>query len=160
MASRYYGTSALVTGAFSAKASHQAQISKATGYAHSGTNFNRRQRSPPKEEEVALKSLTAVEASTLISAPLTAWNALYGLESKAVRAGDWVLTQSTGGVILAAIQFAVAVGATVVATTSSNDRFDALNTIGSCHVINYREIPNWGEAARELTPKRPMSLLA
>ncbi|KAK2925416.1 Polyketide synthase, enoylreductase domain [Fusarium oxysporum f. sp. vasinfectum] len=101
----------------------------------------------------APQSLSAIEASTLTCAPLTAWNALYGLQSKAVRAGDWVLTQGTGGVSLAAIQFAIAAGATVVATTSSNDKVNALKKLGASHVINYRDTPNWGEAARALTPK-------
>ncbi|KAH7133956.1 Nitronate monooxygenase-domain-containing protein [Dactylonectria macrodidyma] len=42
-------------------------------------------------------SLNAIEASTLTCAPLTAWNALYGLQSKSIKAGDWVLTQGAGG---------------------------------------------------------------
>lgn len=101
---------------------------------------------------LAPSSLDAIEASTLSCAPLTAWNALYGLQSKAVKAGDWVLTQGTGGVSLAAIQFAAAAGATVVATTSSNDKLEALKKLGASFVINYKETPNWGEAARALTP--------
>jgi threonine dehydrogenase-like Zn-dependent dehydrogenase len=44
------------------------------------------------------------EASTLPCAGLTAWNALYGLESRALKPGDVVLTQGTGGVSLFAIQ--------------------------------------------------------
>ncbi|RFN47817.1 dual specificity phosphatase [Fusarium flagelliforme] len=51
-----------------------------------------------------------------------------------------------------------AAGATVVVTTTSNDEVDALKS-EAFHVINYRETPNWGEAARALTPKRPISLL-
>jgi NADPH:quinone reductase-like Zn-dependent oxidoreductase len=98
-------------------------------------------------------SLNAIEASTLTCAPLTAWNALYGLRSKSVKAGDWVLTQGTGGVSLAAIQFAAAAGATVVATTSSPRKVDVLKKLGATHVINYQDVPNWGEKARELTPK-------
>ncbi|KAM0203180.1 hypothetical protein ACHAPA_009779 [Fusarium lateritium] len=101
----------------------------------------------------APQSLSAIEASTLTCATLTAWHALYGLQSEAVRAGDWVLTQDTGGVSLAVIQFAVAAGATGVATTSSNDKVDALKKLGASHVINYREKSNWGEVARALTPK-------
>lgn len=97
-------------------------------------------------------TLSAVEASTLTCAPLTAWNALYGLQSKAIKAGDWVLTQGTGGVSLAAIQFAVATGATVVATTSSSTKADALKKLGASYVIDYNETSNWGEAARALTP--------
>nr|CEG03351.1 unnamed protein product [Fusarium pseudograminearum CS3487] len=101
----------------------------------------------------APSSLNAIEASTLTCAPLTAWNALYGVQSKAIKAGDWVLTQGTGGVSLAAIQFAAAAGATVVSTTSSNDKAEALKNLGASHVLNYREDPNWGESARALTPK-------
>lgn len=101
----------------------------------------------------APSSLKPVEASTLTCAPLTAWNALYGLQSKAVKAGDWVLTQGTGGVSLAAIQFASAAGATVVATTSSDEKAATLKKLGASHVINYRMTSNWGEIARGLTPQ-------
>lgn len=94
--------------------------------------------------------MNAIEASTLTCAPLTAWNALYGL--KTVKAGDWVLTQGTGGVSLSGIQFAAAAGATVVATTSTKEKAEELKKLGATHVINYRETPNWGEAARALTP--------
>jgi NADPH:quinone reductase-like Zn-dependent oxidoreductase len=77
---------------------------------------------------------------------------LYGIHSQAVKPGNWVLTQGTGGVSLSAIQFAVAAGATVVATTSSDDKANILKQLGASHVINYRDTPNWGEAARNLTP--------
>lgn len=97
--------------------------------------------------------MNAIEASTLTCAPLTAWNALYGLQSKAIKAGEWVLTQGTGGVSLSGIQFAVAAGATVVATTSSKEKAEELKKLGATHVINYRETPNWGEVARSLTPE-------
>lgn len=100
----------------------------------------------------APSTLSAVEASTLTCAPLTAWNALYGLQSKAIKTGDWVLTQGTGGVSLAAIQFAVAAGATVVSTTSSASKADALKKLGASYVINYNETPNWGEVSKALTP--------
>ncbi|KID86007.1 alcohol dehydrogenase [Metarhizium guizhouense ARSEF 977] len=99
-------------------------------------------------------SLNAIEASTLTCAPLTAWNALYGLQSKALKTGDWVLAQGTGGVSLAGIQFAAAAGATVVATTSSNDKIDFLKELGASHVINYKEASDWGQVARDLTPGR------
>lgn len=44
------------------------------------------------------------EASTLSCAALTAWNGLYGLESRALKPGDLVLTQGTGGVSIFAVQ--------------------------------------------------------
>ena len=50
------------------------------------------------------KNLNYEEGSTLTCAGLTAWNALYGLESKSLKPGDWVLTQGTGGVSIFALQ--------------------------------------------------------
>lgn len=49
-------------------------------------------------------NLNFLEASTLTCAGLTAWNALYGLESKMLKQGDVVLTQGTGGVSMFAVQ--------------------------------------------------------
>ena len=50
------------------------------------------------------ESLDYIQASTLSCAAVTAWNSLYGLESRALKAGDTVLTQGTGGVSLFALQ--------------------------------------------------------
>lgn len=98
------------------------------------------------------QTLSAVEASTLGCAGLTVWNALYGLESKALTPGDVVLTQGTGGVSMFAVQFAAAAGATVIATTSSEEKAKKLKDLGAHHVINYKSEPSWGEAAKKLTP--------
>lgn len=49
-------------------------------------------------------SLDFQQGSTLSCAALTAWNGLYGLESKALKPGDTVLTQGTGGVSMFALQ--------------------------------------------------------
>ncbi|CAL3962857.1 hypothetical protein PZA11_000100 [Diplocarpon coronariae] len=96
-------------------------------------------------------SLNWQEAATLPCAALTAWNALYGL--KPLLPGDVVLTQGTGGVSIFAVQFAKAAGATVIATTSSAAKANALKTLGADHVINYNDTPSWGEAAAALTPQ-------
>jgi NADPH:quinone reductase-like Zn-dependent oxidoreductase len=101
---------------------------------------------------LAPSNLTPTEASTLTCAPLTAWNALYGLESKAFRPGQTVLTEGTGGVSLAAIQFAVAAGAIVIATTSSDEKGKRLKELGAHHVINYKTNPSWGEHAKKISP--------
>jgi NADPH:quinone reductase-like Zn-dependent oxidoreductase len=95
-------------------------------------------------------SLSYREAATLPCAALTAWNALYGL-APGLRPGQVVLTQGTGGVSLFAVQFAKAAGAIVIATTSSQEKADKLKALGADHIINYRETPNWGEKARELS---------
>jgi NADPH:quinone reductase-like Zn-dependent oxidoreductase len=49
-------------------------------------------------------NLTFMEAATLSCSGLTAWNALFGLESRSPRPGDTVLVQGTGGVSIAALQ--------------------------------------------------------
>lgn len=49
-------------------------------------------------------NLNWLEASTLSCAALTAWNALYGLETRALKPGQTVLTQGTGGVSIFALQ--------------------------------------------------------
>ncbi|CAG8027066.1 unnamed protein product [Penicillium olsonii] len=95
-------------------------------------------------------NLTAIEASTLSCAALTSWNALYGL--KPLKPGQVVLVQGTGGVSIFGLQFAKAAGATVIATTSSAEKAEKLKKLGADHVINYKTEPNWGEAARKLTP--------
>ncbi|KIY48798.1 NAD(P)-binding protein [Fistulina hepatica ATCC 64428] len=96
-------------------------------------------------------NLTATEASTLSCAALTAWNALYGIESMQVKPGDVVLTQGTGGVSVFAVQFAKAAGATVIATTSSAAKAERLKQLGADHVINYKEDRSWGATAKKLT---------
>lgn len=95
--------------------------------------------------------LTFIEAATLSCAGLTAWNALFGLSGRELKAGQWLLTQGTGGVSLFAIQFAKAVGARVIATTSSNDKVKLLERLGVDHVLNYRDVSDWGLQAKKLT---------
>jgi len=92
------------------------------------------------------------EAATLPCAALTAWRGMF-VEGN-VKPGDWVLTQGTGGVSIFALQFAKAAGARVIATSSSNEKLEKLKTLGADHVINYKETPEWGKAALELTGGR------
>jgi NADPH:quinone reductase-like Zn-dependent oxidoreductase len=61
------------------------------------------------------------------------------------------LTRDSGSVSLFAVQFAKAAGARVIATTSSPSKIPLLQSLGADHVINYRETPNWGAYAKELT---------
>jgi NADPH:quinone reductase-like Zn-dependent oxidoreductase len=93
--------------------------------------------------------LSYEEASTLPCAALTAWSAL--TLGTPIRAGHNVLTQGTGGVSLFALQLAKAVGATVIATTSSAAKADKLRSLGADEVVNYKEEPHWGARARDIT---------
>ena len=92
------------------------------------------------------------EAATLPCAALTAWRALM-VEAR-IKPGDWVLTQGTGGVSIFALQFAKAAGARVIATSSSPEKLAKLKALGADHLINYKETPNWGAKAKELTGGR------
>lgn len=51
-------------------------------------------------------------------------------------------------------QFAKSAGAKVIATTSSKEKADKLKKLGADHVINYKEVANWGEQAKQLTGGR------
>jgi NADPH:quinone reductase-like Zn-dependent oxidoreductase len=102
-----------------------------------------------EQELVAMpKGLSFTEAATLSVAGLTAWNALFGLAGKQLIAGQWVLTQGTRGVSIFAIQFAKALGARVIATTSSGEKAKFLEKLGADHIINYRETPKWVPSLR------------
>ncbi len=92
------------------------------------------------------------EAATLPCAALTAWRALM-VEAK-VKPGDWVLTQGTGGVSIFALQFAKAAGCRVISTSSSNAKLERLKELGADHVINYKDTPDWGKAAKAITGGR------
>ena len=92
------------------------------------------------------------EAATLTTAGLTAWRAL--MADGALKPGDSVLVQGTGGVSIFALQFAKLAGATVIATSSSDAKLERLKAMGADHLINYRSDPAWGETARRLTGGR------
>ncbi|WP_175773631.1 zinc-binding dehydrogenase, partial [Paraburkholderia phenazinium] len=69
-------------------------------------------------------------------------------------AGATVLTLGTGGVSIAALQIARAMGATVIVTSSSDEKLEKASALGAHHTINYRQTPAWGAVARELTGGR------
>ena len=100
----------------------------------------------------APKGYSHAEAATLTTAGLTAWRALFS--DDALKPGDTVLIQGTGGVSIFALQFAKMTGATVIATSSSEAKLARLKSLGADHVINYKENPKWGETAVELTGGR------
>lgn len=108
----------------------------------------------PADSLVPMPSnMSFTEAATLGCSGLTSWNALFGLRGRQVKAGDYVLVQGSGGVSIAALQFAHAAGATVVATTGKGDDVAArLTKLGAAHVLNYKKDPDWGTTARKLTP--------
>jgi len=93
--------------------------------------------------------LTDEEAATLPCAAVTAWNAL--VASGNLKAGNSVLIQGTGGVSLFALQFARLLGASVIATSSSDEKLGRVRQLGASDGINYKTTPEWGDRVRELT---------
>jgi NADPH:quinone reductase-like Zn-dependent oxidoreductase len=101
--------------------------------------------------------LSWVEAATLPCAGLTAWRAI--VVEGAVKAGDTVLVQGTGGVSMFALQFAKMHGAKVIATSSSDAKRERARQLGADHVINYRTTPTWGRTAFDLTGGRGVDMV-
>jgi NADPH:quinone reductase-like Zn-dependent oxidoreductase len=100
--------------------------------------------------------LTDLEAATLPCAGVTAWSAL---RSGGVQPGDVVVAMGTGGVSLFVVQLAKANGATVVLTSSSDDKLTIGKSLGADHLINYRRDPEWYTSVRELTNGRGADLV-
>ncbi|HEX6859316.1 MAG TPA: NAD(P)-dependent alcohol dehydrogenase [Caulobacteraceae bacterium] len=100
----------------------------------------------------APRGYSHAQAATLTCAGVTAWRAL--VPNGPLKAGETVLVQGTGGVSIFALQFAKMMGATVIATSSSDEKLERLKAMGADHLINYKSEPNWGQAARKLTDGR------
>ncbi|KAJ7088463.1 hypothetical protein B0H15DRAFT_291597 [Mycena belliarum] len=94
--------------------------------------------------------LSYEEASTLPCAALTAYNALLSGPDP-LKGGDTVLVLGTGGVSIFALQFAVASGATVIATSSSDEKLKVAMKLGAKHVINYKATPEWDREVLKAT---------
>lgn len=97
--------------------------------------------------------LSYKEAATLPCAAVTAWNALTG-DGAGLTPGQTVVVQGSGGVSLFALQFAKALGARVIATTSSAAKARRLTELGADETIDYRAEPDWPAVVRELTSGR------
>lgn len=93
--------------------------------------------------------LSFAEAATLPCAAVTAWSAL--TKTGTVAAGSTVLIQGTGGVSIAALQLAKAMGARVLGTSGSDEKLGRARSLGLDAGVNYHEIPDWAAWAQEQT---------
>ena len=98
-----------------------------------------------------------LDAATLPCAGLTAWSALFG--ERPLVAGEWLLVQGTGGVSLAALQWAKAVGANVVVTSSSDAKLKRAQALGADVTINYRTTPDWASAALAVVGRKGVDIV-
>lgn len=87
-----------------------------------------------------------LEAATLACAALTSWSAL--TQFRVLQAGEWILAHGTGGVSIAALQFAKAMGAKVAITSSSDAKLARARSLGADLTVNYRTTPDWAAEIR------------
>jgi len=90
------------------------------------------------------------EAACLPCAAVTCWHAMMEA-GKPVGEGDTVLLLGTGGVSIFGLQFAKALGARVIITSSSDEKLEKVKSMGADLGINYKEHPEWEKEVRTLT---------
>jgi NADPH:quinone reductase-like Zn-dependent oxidoreductase len=95
------------------------------------------------------ETLDDAQASTLPCAGLTVWTSL--VELGALRPGQTVVTQGTGGVSLFAVQLASALGARVIVVSGDEAKLARAKTLGAAHGIHRRHTPDWEKTVMELT---------
>jgi NADPH:quinone reductase-like Zn-dependent oxidoreductase len=96
--------------------------------------------------------LSFEEGATLPCAAVTAWHAL--VEVGAIKAGDTIVVQGSGGVSIFALQFARLMGARVIATSGSAAKAERLKAMGALAVIDYKATPDWAPEVLRLTGGR------
>lgn len=99
---------------------------------------------------------SSAQAATLPCAGLTAWNAL--VEGEPLGAGQTVLLLGTGGVSVFGLQFAKAMGARAIITSSSEAKLDLMRSMGADVTINYASQPDWHKAVLDATDGRGADL--
>jgi NADPH:quinone reductase-like Zn-dependent oxidoreductase len=92
--------------------------------------------------------LTYEEGASLPCAAVTAWHAV---QRSGLTSGDTILLLGTGGVSIFALQFAKALGARVIITSSSDHKLEKARVLGAHETINYRSTPEWETVAFKLT---------
>ncbi|KAF2264991.1 NAD(P)-binding protein [Lojkania enalia] len=98
------------------------------------------------------------ELAAIPGAGSSAMHALF-FGPQALKPGQTILTQGTGGVSCFAIQLAAAVGATVIATSSSDAKLEQARSFGATHTINYCTHPNWEDEVLHLTSGRGVDIV-
>lgn len=90
---------------------------------------------------------------------LTAWSML--VTKACIKYGDFVFIQGgSGGVSTCSIQIAKYFGATVITSTSTEEKAAKLKEIGADHVINYTNLPDYaGYVFKELTKRNGIDIV-
>ncbi len=111
----------------------------------------------------ALREYAAVSADTLVklpphlsweqaaALPITATTAWGALSVAGIGPGSTVAVLGTGGASVFALQLAKARGATVIVTSSSDEKLARAQQLGADHLVNYRKTPRWHLQVLEIT---------
>lgn len=93
------------------------------------------------------------EASCLPIAWVTAWMALNGMRplNQPLSNGETVLILGTGGVAMAGLVLAHALGCRTIVTSSSEEKLAKARALGADCGINYRSQPDWEEEVMRFT---------
>ncbi|MES2262388.1 MAG: NAD(P)-dependent alcohol dehydrogenase [Pseudomonadota bacterium] len=100
--------------------------------------------------------LDFAQGAALPIAATTAWNAQKAAQ---IRPGSIVVILGTGGVSIFALQFAKAAGATVILTSSSDEKLEQGRRLGADHLVNYAATPQWEQQVMEITGGRGADLV-
>lgn len=107
----------------------------------------------PEQSLVAIPdSMSFAEAATIPCAAVTAWQALF--DSGNLQPGQTVLLLGTGGVSMFALQLATSAGASVIITSSSDEKLKLAKSAGADQTINYTTHPEWHKEVKKLTDGR------
>ena len=96
--------------------------------------------------------LSFEEAACLPCAAVTVWQSL--ITRRGFKPGDTVLALGTGGVSIFALQFAIAMGGTVVITSSSDEKLVKAKALGAAFGVNYKTTPDWDKEIWKWTGKK------
>ncbi|KUJ24001.1 quinone reductase [Mollisia scopiformis] len=116
------------------------------------------------EEDALLpvpESMSDEEACTMTVAGITAWMAMNGQRPLGSPGGqeEVVLIQGTGGVSIQGLQIAKASGATVIITSSSDEKLARAKALGADYTINYKTTPDWDVEVLRLTSGRGADII-
>ena len=101
--------------------------------------------------------LSFAQAATLPCAAVTAWTALH--KAGGITSGSTVLIQGTGGVSIAALQLAKAMGARVLGISSSDTKLERARALGLDAGLNYKLNPAWDDWALDQTDGEGVDLV-
>lgn len=113
----------------------------------------------PASSAIRLPEIVSFEEAAAIPGAFgTAWHML-NLRAR-VKPGEWVLVLAVGsGVGSAAVQIAKHLGATVIATSSSDDKLEVAKSMGADHAINYSKNAAFQHEVRRITNGRMVDVV-